>query len=376
MKEIILLGSVQAFFFAFFLLGKTKRSFADQLLAATLIVGGLQLSTVILHLEGILDGYPLLYDWNCGLPLLSAFLFYFYVKSLTGKISNPTSQFRKLLVSAFSVYTLYYLILGAYLLLPNSSKSQYDLIVIGTFINITNLSAIGWSIFKSLQILHKHNLLLPNQFSNLDNIHLGWLQKWLLFALGSYTLASGGYVLSFFHKTSIDFSNSINAIYASLGIFTLGYFGMKQGMPIPLSQSSKEKKTSQSTDRTKHRYKNQLLTEQKALELQKKIENCIQTEKPHRTENITISQMAKLVNVPINQLSQYLNDYQKQNFYDFINSQRIEEVKTMIKDPTKTHYTLMGIALECGFSSKTTFNRSFKKYTGTTPSQYIQQTKK
>jgi AraC-like DNA-binding protein len=63
------------------------------------------------------------------------------------------------------------------------------------------------------------------------------------------------------------------------------------------------------------------------------------------------------------------------NFNDYINSFRIEEIKKRFENGETEDFTVLGIALDSGFNSKTTFNRAFKKYTGSTPQFYIQKLK-
>ena len=94
-------------------------------------------------------------------------------------------------------------------------------------------------------------------------------------------------------------------------------------------------------------------------------------EKPYKDPDLSLSKLATQLHLSTNQLSQVINQFYQKNFYDFINSYRIEEVKlSMINGAVKRH-TLLGIALESGFNSKATFNRFFKKYTGITPSQFL-----
>ena len=63
------------------------------------------------------------------------------------------------------------------------------------------------------------------------------------------------------------------------------------------------------------------------------------------------------------------------NFFDFINSYRVESVKEMLLNKEFEHYTVLAIGLESGFNSKTSFNTVFKKMTGVTPSEYRKQNK-
>jgi AraC-like DNA-binding protein len=76
------------------------------------------------------------------------------------------------------------------------------------------------------------------------------------------------------------------------------------------------------------------------------------------------------LNISRQKLSQVINQGQQKNFYRLINEFRIDQVKSKMADSNFAHYTLLGIALECGFNSKTSFNRIFKEITGLTPSEY------
>ena len=69
-------------------------------------------------------------------------------------------------------------------------------------------------------------------------------------------------------------------------------------------------------------------------------------------------------------LSQILNERIRQNFFDFVNSYRIEEAKRKLVEPATKHYSILGIAEEVGFNSKSAFNNAFKKHTNMTPTEF------
>jgi AraC-like DNA-binding protein len=69
-------------------------------------------------------------------------------------------------------------------------------------------------------------------------------------------------------------------------------------------------------------------------------------------------------------LSQLINEGLNQNFFDFVNSYRIEEIKKQLHDPKLSHIKIEEIAFQNGFNSKSAFNTAFKKFTQTTPSQF------
>lgn len=86
--------------------------------------------------------------------------------------------------------------------------------------------------------------------------------------------------------------------------------------------------------------------------------------------NLNLGQLAEKLDISANHLSMLLNDYVEKNFYDFINYYRVEEVKRRLADSSYDNQTILSIGGDCGFNSKSAFNRIFKNITGKTPSQY------
>ena len=94
-------------------------------------------------------------------------------------------------------------------------------------------------------------------------------------------------------------------------------------------------------------------------------------EKPFLNSKLTLQDLAEMLHVNIHTLSRVINEGYRKNFFDFINEYRIEEFKRLVNIDQYKNYTFLAIAMEVGFSSKTTFNRSFKKSTGKTPREYF-----
>lgn len=88
---------------------------------------------------------------------------------------------------------------------------------------------------------------------------------------------------------------------------------------------------------------------------------------------LTITELANTLAVHPNHLSQVINSMESKTFYDFINGLRIEEFKKVVALPENQKYTLLGLAFECGFNSKTAFYRNFKNVTGQSPTLYLKQ---
>lgn len=99
--------------------------------------------------------------------------------------------------------------------------------------------------------------------------------------------------------------------------------------------------------------------------------NLMKQDKPFTNPELTLGEIAEQLRVHPNKLSQVINSVTQKNFYDYINSWRVDEFIHLVNKPDNRNYTLLSIAFECGFNSKSSFNRNFRKITGLSPSEYL-----
>jgi AraC-like DNA-binding protein len=104
-----------------------------------------------------------------------------------------------------------------------------------------------------------------------------------------------------------------------------------------------------------------------------KILHLMQAGKAYEDPELSLTQVAKQLQSNPSHISKMVNKGFGVNFNDFVNQYRIEGVKEMLNNGEHKKQTLLGIAFECGFNSKATFNRAFKKVTGLSPKEWIQQ---
>ena len=95
------------------------------------------------------------------------------------------------------------------------------------------------------------------------------------------------------------------------------------------------------------------------------------TEQPWLEPELTLTELAQRLRTNPGLLSKVINTGCGQNFSDFVNTYRVQEARRKLADARYAHYSLVGVALESGFNSKSTFNRVFKKLSGQAPSEVV-----
>lgn len=120
----------------------------------------------------------------------------------------------------------------------------------------------------------------------------------------------------------------------------------------------------------KRKYKQSLFDEALLKQYREQLTQLMQEQQPYLDSSLTLRRLAQQMDLSPNQLSQLLNEGFHKNFAEFVNTYRLEAFKAKVADPTLRHLTLLALAYESGFNSKTVFNTFFKKMMGKTPKAY------
>jgi len=129
-----------------------------------------------------------------------------------------------------------------------------------------------------------------------------------------------------------------------------------------------------SNDKNALKKKNKL-DEREIHEIQNLVKAYFEVEKGYRRPELSLSILANEINTTTNKLSWVLNNIYKKNFYELVNEYRVEDFSQKINQNKHKEFTLIAIAVEVGFNSKSTFYKAFKEITKMTPSEYIRKTK-
>lgn len=120
----------------------------------------------------------------------------------------------------------------------------------------------------------------------------------------------------------------------------------------------------------KQKYENSNLTERQKNLYINQVKSYMTEQSPYKKPDLSLTNLSEALNIPSHYLSQVINEKMGTNFLDFINQHRVENAKAQLLNPESNHLTIMAIAYDSGFNSKSTFYSSFKKHTDMTPSEY------
>lgn len=365
MGIVFIIGTVQAFFIVLILLNKKRKGLPDKILAIWVFILGLHIFLYYLNYIGFYQAYPHVQGLAEPLPFVHGPFLLIYITSLI----NKDQKIKGLLWLNFIPAALHYLYL-----LPKVFLSREELlkwihhvetdpslatIIFSVLIDLSGPVYILWSLI----LLRQHRKTIGDNFSYTEKINLNWLRNIIIGMAIIWSMVLFGNLL--------DQQTGPYLVYlaATLFVFLIGYFGARQGAIFADNIDVEV----QPEIGAKIKYLKSALKKERAEEYYKKLLDHLEVEKPYLKSKITLPQLAHQLDLNPNYVSQVINDKFNQNFYDFINSYRVEEFKRRLNTKTASNYTLLAHGLESGFSSKSSFNEVFKKITGHTPSEYYRE---
>lgn len=371
MPNLEIIGATLSFYVAILLL-KNIQEKAHRVLLVLVLLWGIRFLLYWIKSSGWVTHFPAIVLIDQNLFFLDGPLMWLYVQAINNKkILHWKNSLHFLPFAYFAFQSWHtYLKLGSEQLLAvykssgkqlahgNHSLSLGVLVVVFVIIG----SIITYNIL-SIKELNRYHKKIKNNLSNIEKVQFRWLYRLLL----AWALFLTFPIFLFF----LNYLSGIGtAVYFELGFILslcvfvgiVGYYGsnqqyaklksiVEQNMPRPAQE----------------KYQKSGLSPAKAKQAYLKFIAKIETEKWYLQEDLSLPQLAALLQVKPNVLSQVINAASNDNFYDFINRFRVAAVKELLPHSGES---VLQIAFACGFKSKSTFNACFKKFTGYTPTQY------
>jgi AraC-like DNA-binding protein len=216
----------------------------------------------------------------------------------------------------------------------------------------------------SVVVLAAYRRRLKDIYSSIERIDLGWCNVLLAGFAVMWSLDFLNWILRTFSTTSgmQRYWLFLSSLFINL-TFTLvvAYKGLAQSA----SFSGIGAPGKYAASRLKHSACEAIL---------RKLNKFMEQEKLYLEPSLSVQRLAGKLGVPVKHLSQAIHVCSNQNFYDYVNSYRIEKAKRRLRDDRYRNHTVLAVAYDVGFNSKSVFNAAFKKHAGNTPKEYSQLT--
>ncbi|PSR52771.1 hypothetical protein AHMF7605_04155 [Adhaeribacter arboris] len=404
MQLILVGGALQGILLAVLLFTRKTNQLANRLLGAFIFLVSIQSILVAFDTREFFITLPHLSKIGWLNPLFFGPLLYLF----TRKITSRAPRFRRTDLIHFIPAIVTFIYLLPYYLQSTAEKIAYlndfetarkdDFGLLGQ----ATLFQILFYLVYSLKALYRYEKKILDTFSELEKIRLQWLKQFIYAILSIFFVAAIAFYAKKWYVPVLTeiYHYHLHYLMMVALVYWIGYKALAQpqvfvNRPVlpasfpnqvstydqkaPISSSNDAPLPTQSphadnletTQESVPKYQKSSLKSEESQNYLNRLLDYMEAEKPYRQSNITIQDLAALLQIPKHHLSQIINNKLDKNFYDFINQYRVAEAQLLLVDPKFKHLTNLAIAEEAGFNSKATFNAVFKKQTGQTPSEYV-----
>lgn len=373
-----LLAGIQGIFLSIELVGRKKGNRpANKMLSIFVLSFSVAILGTVLGGTGWYNKLPHLIRIGDPFIFLLGPALFLYIVNLKNGFWHP------LYLIHFLPFVLYLIYISPFYFLSPTTKIamvQNGEIFSGPVMKLINIFRLfltfGYLLF-SLLLLKKHKILIRYAYSEDQQRSLHWLNTLILLLALVWIGALMGYVFSWLNFINPLEANILIAFLMSFIIYAMGYKGLRQsdissGQIFAIARSNKELSIKQiitGFEDFSIKPENEVKKE-KDGELLERLQEVMQSKLPYLKTDLTIEDLSKICGIPVYQLSRLINENLNENFFEFVNKYRVEEVKKKLVNPDFQALTTLAIAFDSGFQSKSTFNSAFKKMTKLTPSAY------
>ncbi len=360
----LIMAALQALIFSALLVERGIRvhRLSDKLLAAFLLSLSATLGEHIAGWMGWYDSQVLTF-FPFGASFLYAPLAYLYVKSITNTNYKLLGKEWFHFIPAFIYYIVHFSIwpihVPAKLKLMDTLAANYFFLIEGI------IDLLILTIYTTLAIRHyrAYRIWLPSTFSNLPPVSLIWIRNFLIILMMVCLLEWA------FGLTSLWFNYGYDVRFWDYFVRALLLYYLSIAGYISTHRSDLVFENT-IIDETQHAPARVTTVDTHLLD---RIKLHMMEARPYIDVELTLNQLAQGLKLSESSVSQAINSGLGKNFNDFVNEYRVQEICLRLKAGDHKTKTLLGVGMDCGFNSKATFNRSFKKVTGFTPKEWVDQ---
>lgn len=367
---VFALGAVQGFLLGLILLHlKGGSRAATRILAALVFVFTLDITEEFIEVAGLMEAVPHMLLSTFTLTLLIGPLLYLYGRYLL----RPGRHFSwkdALHFLPFCLVTLYflpfYLQSGADKILHSTGAYTQDVIRVSMAKGLHLITYLAATIYLMHRYLKRHAAAERSR-----RVKILWFRR-LLYTMLAAGLGTGGlYYLNVLAGYGGFDSDYFGSLFLTSVIYAYAFVAIKYPGALTHVLPARQAEASPAVSGPGlPKYQTSPLDDEQKRRYLRLIVEYMEAERPYRNPQLGREDIARAVSLSAHNVSQIINELLGVNFYEFVNQYRVEEVKQNLNAPEHAHKTLLAIAFEAGFQSKTTFNRIFKQQTGQTPTQF------
>lgn len=367
---LLTLGAAQGLFLTVLLATRQVNSAANKVLAVAMLLFSVYIAQGVYYSRGYFLDYP--HFIGISQPLIFVFGPILYV--YTGMVIDGGHRFKPQYLVHFIPFVLVTMTLVPFYLSDGATKIEFldALFADGPPLHlaiIENLQYIHGLTYVAATavVLRRHRRDLRDVHSSVEHISLLWLRNLTIAIVAVWALAT---VLHLVELGGIDLGGlqrTLTPLAVSVFVYAVGYFGWQQPEIFRPVLKADE---SQQPEETAAGYARSGVSSGEAADYMRRLRELMETEQPWRDGQLTLPDLAERLALTPHNLSEVINSQSGSNFYDLVNGYRVEEAKRLLRDPEYRNLTVLAIAEESGFNSKSTFNSYFKKRVGETPSNF------
>jgi AraC-like DNA-binding protein len=378
-ESVLHIGIAQSLFGAFVLATKKRVEISDRILIACLLTFAFKFGLYLMHLEHS-EFFDLAFSMGL-MPLTFGPYLYLYTTYLVER--KVRFEYTDLLhFLPFVIVTACYFVFFKDVVdfnEVNYFQNDYYLWVRILYGIIFIISIVAYTVFTYVKLWRFRKDMASNFSYWTRQLRLLWLNFIpALFVLLFLIYFIAGAINAFSFKKVFDIS-ALSHIGLTIIAFAISYFGVRQMSlfrPVYIKvakerpEIANEAKESTEDGAQIERKTKVRFTEEEAQALIAKLNRHMEEERPYINPELTLYDLSSQLNLTKNELTDLLNNHIGKNFFAFVNEFRLNAVIRKFENPDFGHYTIIAIAYDCGFNSKSTFNSIFKQHTGQTPSEY------
>ncbi|MBO0930110.1 helix-turn-helix domain-containing protein [Fibrella aquatilis] len=389
---LLLFGFMQGWVYAILLWvrGRREERLSDSLLGWVLVGCCFNIWVYMLGFGGIEILWRQLEFFPRNLGLLFPPLCYFYLRSqLNADFHFTRADFVH--ATPFLIETTYQLVVFSFGhdFVIQWERTVHDPYYIGDFFYAVGIGSQLYYLYRALGLYRAYRDWIKTQFSDTEIISFRWFRNFLIGLTVTAVLSllmnllSVLYGLSYWQNWWDDVATVVLIYYASITGYAqpqptrhlLFQATANDVIPADYTLSAPvDADPTQSQSASNQLIINPELSDDYKM-LYARLLTFMTTERPYLEPELSLADLARRLHTNPVALSQVINAGVGKNFNDFVNSYRVEAFKAAVSSPVNRHLSLLGIALDCGFNSKATFNRAFKKFTGLMPKEFAEKAK-